>query len=157
MTPRYPEKPDNQRTALFPGSFNPFTRGHLSIAERGAGLFDKLIIAIGVNANKAVDKDAIEQRIADIKRATAHIANVEVISYSGLTVDAAAEAGAGYILRGVRSVGDFEYERQIADVNRQLSGIETVVIFATPELSSVSSSIVRELQSYGRDVSEYLP
>lgn len=154
MTRRFP---DTKRTAIFPGSFNPFTLGHLSVAERGAKLFDHLIIAIGTNAMKPLPHETMEQRIEAIRKAVAGLPNVEVDSYSGLTVDYAKARGAGFILRGARSVADFEYERQIADVNRQVAGIETVVLFTLPEYASVSSSIVRELQSYGYDISRFIP
>lgn len=149
--------PDPQRTAVFPGSFNPFTLGHLSVAERGARLFDRLIIAIGVNAAKPLPPETIERRLSAIRKAVARFTNVEVDSYTGLTVDYAKARGAAFILRGARSVADFEYERQIADVNRQVAGIETVVLFTLPEYASVSSSIVRELQSYGYDISRFIP
>ncbi|MBO4945330.1 MAG: pantetheine-phosphate adenylyltransferase [Muribaculaceae bacterium] len=153
MTHRSPDS----RTGIFPGSFNPFTLGHLSIVERALPLFDRLVIAVGVNANKATDPRELEARLEAIRRATSGMPGVEVASYSGLTVDFARETGASFIVRGVRSVADFEYERQIADVNRTLTGIETVLLLATPELASVSSSIVRELQAYGCDVTKFLP
>jgi pantetheine-phosphate adenylyltransferase len=141
-----------------PGSFDPFTAGHASLVTRGLELFDRIVIAIGINAQKPNEAGRAEERAADIRRLYADQADrVSVIVYTGLTVDAAEEAGAKFLLRGVRSVKDFEYERDIADVNRKLSGIETVLLYSLPELSAVSSSIVRELRSYGRDVSQFLP
>ena len=152
MTQRYPD-----RTALMPGSFNPFTRGHASIVERGLALFDRIVIAIGHNASKEDEAAAVAARIADIQRLYKDEPRVKVTSFDGLVVDAAAQAGACALLKGVRSVADFEYERQMADVNRRLSGIETVLLYSLPEYSSISSSMVRELQRYGVDVSEFLP
>ena len=142
--------------ALFPGSFNPFTIGHLSVVERAAPLFEKLIIAIGIN-NKKVSPVDVEERLAAIKKAVSHLPNVSVISYSGLTVDACREYGAKFMLRGVRSVTDFEYERNLADINRKIAGIETILLYTLPEHASISSSVVRELDSYGYDISSFLP
>ena len=147
------------RTAIFVGSFNPFTTGHASIVERSLPLFDRIVIGIGVNTDKVSDEylDSIEQRLKAIKDVYAEEPKVEVRSYKGLTVDFAREVGATYIIKGVRSVHDFEYEREQADVNRMLTGIETILFPALPELASVSSTVVRELQKYGRSIEEYLP
>lgn len=119
-------------------------------------LFDEIIIAIGVNYNKQTLTTA-EERIAWIKGIFHDEPRVKVIHYTGLTVDAAKEYGATYMLRGVRMVQDFEYEKNIAETNRALSGIETVLLYTLPEYGHVSSSIVRELVKYNHDVSEYLP
>lgn len=143
------------RTALFPGSFNPFTLGHADIVNRGLQLFDRIIIGVGVNRDKA--EADVEKIIAPIRHLYAGNDAVEVRPYSCLTVDFATECCAATILRGVRSMKDFEYERDMADINRQLSGIETVILFSRPEYSAVSSSVVRELKSFGRDVTEFLP
>lgn len=151
MTRKYPE-----RTALFPGTFNPFTVGHKSVVDRGLALFDRIIIAVGVNAAKSDNSD-IEERLEAIRRVYAANDRVSVISYSGLTVDACREYGADFILRGVRSVRDFEYERDLADGNRNISGIETVLLYAEPELSWISSSIVRDLARHGSDISKLIP
>ncbi|MCM1068238.1 MAG: pantetheine-phosphate adenylyltransferase [Muribaculaceae bacterium] len=151
MTPTSTDK--GGRTALFAGSFNPFTRGHADIVARGLEIFDRIVIGVGVNADKAGGTDcsaAIRELYADEPR-------VEVAVYSTLTADFAAELGASALLRGVRTVKDFEYERDLADINRQLSGIETVILFSRPEYAAISSSVVRELQCYGRDVSPFLP
>lgn len=145
-----------QRTGVFPGSFNPFTVGHYSVVERAAKLFDKLYVAIGFNADKNTES-SVEKRVDTISKALAGFENVEVVSYRGLTVDFCRQTGAGYIVRGIRSVADFEYERNMADVNRRIGGIETVLLYSLPEHGAVSSSIVRELERYGADVSPFLP
>lgn len=145
----------SKRIAIFPGSFNPFTLGHADIVERGLKLFDRIIIAVGSNANKpAADAEAAADAI---RRIYAGRPEVDVTVYSCLTVQLARQTGAGFILRGVRSVKDFEYERDLATVNMQLSGIESVILFSRPELSTMSSSMVRELAAYGEDISPYLP
>jgi len=143
-------------TGIFPGSFDPFTRGHESIVRRALPLFDKLVIAVGVNAGKQPFMSA-EERVRLIERTFADEPKVSVISYEGLTVDAAKEVGASYIVRGVRLIQDFENEKHMAEVNRELSGLETILLYTLPEYSHISSSIVRELARYGRDVSEFLP
>lgn len=144
------------RTVLFPGSFNPFTKGHADIVERALALFDRVVIAVGYNGQKA-DLSGIDERLDSIRSVYADDARVEVMSYSCLTVDAAHQMGASAVLRGVRSTKDYEYEMQMADVNRQLTGLETVILFARPEYASISSSVVRELQHFGHDVTDFLP
>ncbi|MDR0798675.1 MAG: pantetheine-phosphate adenylyltransferase [Dysgonamonadaceae bacterium] len=145
-----------KKTALFPGTFDPFTIGHYSLVQRGLELFDEIIIAIGVNSNKKT-YFSVEDRIETISQLFRHNPQIKVLSYSNLTVDFAKEAGADFILRGIRTVNDFEYEKNIADVNRKISGIETVVLFTEPEHTHISASIVRELLSFGKDVSAFLP
>jgi pantetheine-phosphate adenylyltransferase len=145
-----------KRIALYPGTFDPFTVGHLSIVERGLQLFDEIIIAIGVNEAKK-NHTSIEQRIEHIQRVTSKMQGVRVISYSNLTVEAAKEHGANFILRGVRTVADYEYERNLAYANRNLTGMETVLLYTLPELSYISSTMVRDLQRHGYDVSPYVP
>ncbi|MBD5174146.1 MAG: pantetheine-phosphate adenylyltransferase [Bacteroidales bacterium] len=152
MTAKFPE----QRIAIFPGSFDPFTRGHLDIVERGLDIFDRIIVAVGVNSSKQ-GASSTADRIAAITRAVARMSNVDVIEYTGLTVDVAKKYGACAILRGIRSVADFEYERNLAELNRKISGIETVMLCADPALAALSSSAVRELRSLGHDVSPFLP
>jgi len=147
---------EGKRIALFPGSFDPFTIGHESIVRRALPLFDKLIIAIGVNADKRSFM-TMEQRKAWIESVFKDDARAEVITYSNLTVDVAREVGAGFIVRGVRLIQDFENEKHLAEVNRDLTGIETILLYTLPEYSHISSSIVRELFRYGQDVSHYLP
>jgi len=144
------------RVALFPGSFDPFTRGHESIVRRALPLFDKFIIAIGVNADKRSFM-TMEQRKALIESVFKDDPRVEVISYTGMTVEVAREVGAEFIVRGVRLIQDFENEKHLAEVNRDLTGIETILLYTLPEYSHISSSIVRELAHYGQDVSAYLP
>lgn len=144
------------KTALFPGSFDPFTLGHADIVERGLSIFDKIVIAIGVNDNKT-PFESIEQRLEAIGRLYAGDSRIEIASYSGLTTDFAKEKRIGVILRGVRSLKDYEYERDIADINHRISNIETVLLFSRPELAAISSSVVRELQHLGKDTSEFLP
>lgn len=145
-----------QRIAVFPGSFDPFTIGHLSIVNRAADLFDKIIIAIGIN-DKKQSTHSEQERITQIEKAVKGIENIEVISYHGLTVDVCKQYGAKYLLRGVRSFTDFEYEQNMADINRKIAGIETVILFTLPEHASISSSVVRELDKYGYDTTDFLP
>lgn len=145
-----------KRVAIFPGTFDPFTRGHYSVVRRALSMFDEVVIAIGVNALKR-PMFTIEERMAMLESLFANEPRVKVISYSGLTVDVARECGAQFMLRGVRSVIDFEYERSIADVNREISGLETVMLFTEPMYAHISSSVVRELISYGRDVTAFVP
>lgn len=143
-------------TILFPGSFNPFTVGHSSLVDRILPLFDRVVIAVGKNSGKN-GESTVGERIEAIRKLYATEPKVSVISYEGLTVDACRRENARWMLRGVRSTVDFEYERNIADINRRISGIETLLLFTLPEYAAVSSSVVRELESYGHDVSEFLP
>lgn len=144
------------KRAIFPGSFNPFTRGHQSIVQRGLQLFDEIVIGIGHNTAKQSDAD-VQTRLQTIAALYCGEPRVSVQIYDTLTVDFARKVDAKFILRGVRTVEDFDYELQMADVNRLLSGIETVVLFAEADKVEISSSLVRELQQFGKDVSEYLP
>jgi pantetheine-phosphate adenylyltransferase len=146
----------NTKIAIFPGTFDPFTIGHLSLVDRALQLVDEIIIAIGINPNKK-SFFSIEQRLETISQLFAKNPKVSVQSYDCLTIDFAKTVGAQFILRGIRSVSDFEYEKNIADVNRKVSGIETFVLFTEPEYTHISSSIVRELLSYGKDVSDFVP
>jgi len=144
------------KTAIFPGSFNPFTKGHKSVADRALRLFDRLVIAIGYNEHK-VEQGDVARRLQNISELYAGDDRVEVVVYTGLTVVLAQEKGACAIVRGVRNVSDLEYERNMADVNRELTGIETVLLFALPEDAAISGSMVRELMHNGVDVSRWLP
>ena len=144
------------KIGIFVGSFDPFTIGHDSIVRRALPLFDHIIIGVGVNERKKYMLDA-EERVMRIKRLYADNPKIEVKAYSDLTIDFARREQATYIIKGVRSVKDFEYEREQADVNRLLSGVETIFLYAEPQLSSISSTMVRELQHFGRDISKFLP
>ena len=146
----------NKKVALFPGTFDPFTLGHLSIVERGLNLVDEIVIAIGVNLEKKTFFPP-EQRMEMISRLFESNPKIKVRSYDGLTVDFAKEMGAEFILRGVRSVSDFEYEKNIADINREIAGIETFVLFTEPKYTHISSSLVRELLTYGKSVAAFVP
>ncbi len=155
VTPSHPAS-SSWRVALFPGTFDPFTIGHESLVRRGLELVDEIVISIGVNeAKKALF--ALEKRVEMISSLYRNEPRVKVRSYSSLTVDFAREMGARFILRGIRTVSDFEYEKSIADMNRAISGIETFVLFTEPELTHISSSHVRELLRYGHDVSAFVP
>ena len=145
-----------EKTALFAGTFDPYTIGHHSIVARSLEMFDKIVVAVGRNAGKNNLLDT-EERVERIKRLYANEPRVEVASYEGLTTDFAKEQGACCLLRGIRSVKDFEYERDLADLNRTISGIETVLLISEPQYAAISSSAVRELMSYGKDVSKFLP
>ena len=132
------------KIAIFPGSFDPITLGHLDIVNRGIKLFDKIIIGVGSNAEKKY-MFSIAKRIEFIKKIFAKVQSVEVESFEGLTIDFCKKKNANFILRGVRNPGDFEFEKTIALTNRKLSGIETVFLLTSPSTSYISSSIVREI------------
>ena len=144
------------KIAIFPGSFDPFTIGHHDIVMRGLQLFDEIIIGIGHNYTKR-DTFPLEERLAAIQRTYNNQSRVHVCAYDGLTIDFAAQHNAHFILRGVRSTLDFEYERTIAEANKQLSGIETVLLYTRPEYAHISSTLVRDLHAHGKDISQYLP
>ena len=145
-----------KRIALFPGTFDPFTIGHQSLVTRGLNLVDEIVIAIGIN-DKKLTYFTLEKRIGAIEKLYKNEPRVRVMSYDSLTVDFAKEVGAGFILRGIRTVNDFEYEKSIADVNRVLTGVDTFILFTKPEHTHISSSIVRELLRYGKDISMFVP
>lgn len=147
---------ENKRIALFPGTFDPFTIGHQSLVRRGLELVDEIVISIGIN-DKKLTYFSLEKRMEAIWNLYKDNPRVKVMSYNQLTVDFAKEVGAGFILRGIRTVNDFEYEKTIADVNRKLTGIETFILFTEPEHTHISSSIVRELLRYGKDFSQFVP
>lgn len=144
------------RTALFPGTFDPFTLGHASIVDRGLNLFDSIVVAVGMNAEKKA-LFTLQERLAFIKACYETDPRVIVKAYEGLTVTIAKEVEACAILRGVRSIADYEYERQLSDINYRLSGIETVCLFTEPNLAFVQSSFVRDLLRHHQDVSPYVP
>ena len=146
-----------KRIALFPGSFDPFTIGHYDIVERALPMFDKIIIAIGFNSDKE-GFFKLDDRIAWIKTAFKHEEKVEVLSYEGLTVDFCHKVGAEFILRGLRTASDFEYERAIAQMNRKLyPDLESVFLLTAPEHTPISSTIVRDIIRHGGDATEFLP
>ena len=144
-----------RRIALFPGSFNPFTRGHESLVTRALSMCDSVTIAIGINIEK-MNSDT-ESRVRAIRDLYAGDPRIDVVTYSELTGELAIRLGCAFILRGVRNTADFEYEMNMADTNRRLFGIETVLLPALPELAWISSSTARELERFGHDVSELLP
>jgi len=145
-----------KKIAIFPGTFDPFTIGHESLVKRGLSIVDEIIISIGINDAKK-SYFPLESRIQMISNLYESDPRISVTSYNGLTVDYAKQAGADFIIRGIRSVNDFEYEKTIADVNRKISGIETFVLFTEPEHTHISSTIVRELLIYGHDINGFLP
>ena len=144
-------------TGIFVGSFNPFTVGHDSIVTRALPLFDRLVIGVVGDQVHKPGMPSAEERIRPIADLYRDEPRISVKPYYGLAVDFAKAENARFIVKGVRSVKDFEYEREQADVNRLLAGIETVLLYAEPQFSSVSSTMVRELQHFGADVSAFLP
>ena len=144
------------RTALFPGTFDPFTIGHAALVRRALGIVDELYIAIGINIGKHTML-TLDERVERIAALYKDESRIHVVSYEGLTTDFAQSVGAQFIIRGVRSSVDFEYERSIADVNRMLTGIETLLLISEPQYAAISSSMVRELARFGKDIGPYLP
>lgn len=145
-----------KRKAIFPGTFDPFTIGHYSLVKRSLELVDEIVIAIGKNDAKK-SYFSLENRIDMIQSVYKNDKRISVYTYDGLTVDFASTINASFIIRGIRSVNDFEYEKTIADMNHKISGIETVILFTEPELTHISSTIVRELLRFGHDVSQFVP
>ena len=144
------------KKAIFPGTFDPFTIGHFSVVKRALTFMDEVVIGIGINDSKRTWFPT-EKRVEMISGLYADEPRIKVAAYSGLTIDFARECGAQFIVRGIRNVRDFEYEETIADINRKMAGIETILLFTEPELTSVSSTIVRELLQFGKDVTPFLP
>src|SRR3954462_11905140 len=145
------------RIALFPGTFDPITIGHLDIINRALPLFDKLVIGIGRNANKLPMFNE-EQRMKWINQIYRENDKISVVVYEGLTVDCCLKVGANFILRGIRYVNDFEYEKAIADMNRSLdNNIETIFLTCLPQYTSVASTLVRDVLKNGGDVMQFLP
>lgn len=143
--------------ALYPGSFDPLTLGHLDLMERATVLFDGLVVAVLQNPSKT-PAFPLEQRLDQIRVATAHLAGLEVRSFDGLTVDMARECGAGVILRGLRALSDFEFELQLAHTNKTLAPhVETLFLATAAHHSFLSSSVVKEVARFGGDVSRMVP
>ncbi len=147
-----------KRVALFPGSFDPFTRGHEDIVLRGLNLFDEIVISIGYNSGKSQRYFAIEQMMAKIRETFKSYPQISVVTYAELTAEFAKKNGAKYLLRGLRNTTDFEYENSIAQVNRHLNQeLESVFLITSPQFASINSSIIREVHRYKGDVSGFLP
>lgn len=144
------------RTALFTGTFNPFTIGHADIVERALTIFDKVVIGIGYNPEKPMTD--VEERVKTIEKVYKDEPRVKVEAYGDLTVDLAKRHDAKAIVKGVRSVKDFEYEREQAEFNKLLGdGLETVLFYSKPELTAISSTTVRQLKFFGKDITPFLP
>lgn len=141
---------------IFPGSFDPFTIGHANLVDRAQKLFEEVVIAVGYNEQKT-GWLPVEERVRALEEFYKENSQITVAKYTGLTVDFAQAMGARFILRGVRSVKDYEYELGIADINSRLADVETVVLLADPTISGISSSVVRELHHFGRDITQWLP
>lgn len=148
---------ENMRKALFPGSFDPFTAGHLNILNRALTMFDEVVVAVGINQDKR-GFFSNEQKLDIIRQTTRGLDNIEIISYDGLTVNICRELGIKHIVRGVRNIMDFDTERSIADANRRLAPeIETIIIPTAQEFAHISSSAVRDLISHNGDTSLFVP
>lgn len=144
------------KTAVYPGTFNPITNGHTDLVERAAGLFDRVIVAVGTNTQKG-NSLPTEQRVALAMEVLGQLENVEVTSFEGLLTDFVSRKGAKIILRGLRTVADFEYEFQLVGMNRVLDpSIETVFLAPAEHLSYISSTLVREIASLGGDISKFV-
>ncbi|CAB4918304.1 MAG: pantetheine-phosphate adenylyltransferase [Actinobacteria bacterium] len=144
------------RRAVCPGSFDPVTNGHVDVITRAAALYDELVVAVLVNPGKAGLFD-VEERMALLREATAGLANVTVDSFSGLLVQWCTAHGVPVIVKGLRAVGDFEYELQMAQMNRELAGIETLFVPTAPQVGHLSSSLVKQISAFGGDVSHLVP
>lgn len=145
-----------ERICLFPGTFDPVTLGHTDIIDRALPLFDRLVIGIGKNVNKDPMFTDV-QRLEWLKSIYKHNDKVEALLYEGLTVDCCKKIGAKFILRGIRYVNDFEYEKAIADMNRSIENVETIFLTCLPQFTSVASTLVRDVLKNGGDVSKFLP
>jgi len=144
------------RLAVFPGTFDPITNGHVDVVHRGARLFDQLVVAVGDNPHKAALLDA-ERRVQTVRQALADVEGVRVQGYTGLTVDLVRSLGADVILRGLRSEMDWHFEYQMAQTNRAIGGVETVFLPARPEHAYLSSTLIRQIAGMGGDVSGLVP
>ncbi len=145
------------RTAIYPGSFDPLTNGHMDIIERGSHLFDRLIVAVGINAEKP-GYFSVEERLEDLRTCCAHMPNIEVASFDGLLVEYARSRNSRILLRGLRAISDYDYEFRIALANRRLAAeVETVFLIAREEFSFLASSVVREVAKFGGDYAQFVP
>lgn len=144
------------KRAIFPGTFDPFTIGHESVVNRALSFIDEIIIGIGINEGKET-YFPLEKRLSMVRELYKNEPRVRVETYNSLTIDFAKDVEASLIVRGIRTVKDFEYEETIADINRKLSGVETILLFTEPELTCISSTTVRELLVFGKDVTQFLP
>ena len=146
-----------KKIALFPGSFDPFTKGHEDIVLRGLGIFDEIIIAIGYNREKSSRYFAIDRMVKYIEQTFQKYPAIRVVTYAELTAGFARKNGASYLLRGIRNTTDFEYENSISQINRKLfHELESVFLITSPQFAWISSSIIREVHGYGGDVLEFL-
>jgi pantetheine-phosphate adenylyltransferase len=145
-----------KRKALFAGSFDPFTAGHHALIKRALCFIDEIVVAVGINAEKKTLYTP-EERIRSIKKIYAEETRVKVMLYDTLTADLAKKIKANILLRGARNISDFEYEKSLADINRKLAGMETVILISEPEYEYISSSLVRELVHYKKDISNLIP
>ena len=146
----------NERIGLFVGSFDPFTVGHHSIVQRALPLFNRIVIGVGVNSMKKY-MFSEEERIQNIATLYAHEPQISVKAYHALSIEFAKREHANFFIKGARSVKDFEYEREQAEINKQIGGIDTILLYTEPQFASVSSTLVRELLRFGGDVSAFLP
>jgi pantetheine-phosphate adenylyltransferase len=147
-----------KKIALFPGSFDPFTKGHEDIVKRGLHLFDEIIIAIGYNSTKSNRYFSIDGMVKHIEQTFKNYSNIRVSTYAELTAEFAKKHKAKFLLRGIRNTTDYEYENSISQINRKLyQDLESVFLITSPEYAWISSSIIREVHKYGGDVSEFLP
>ena len=147
-----------KRIAIFPGSFDPFTKGHFDIVERGLKLFDEIIIAIGYNSKKHNRYFEIDFMVKKLEETFSNEPRVSVIVYNKLTSNLAKDLNAGFLLRGLRNTTDFEYENSIAQVNSYLNNeLESVFLITAPEFAAISSTIIREVHKFSGEVNEFLP
>ena len=145
------------RRAVCPGSFDPVTNGHLDVIGRAAGLFDEIVVAVGVNPSKSTRLFTAEERLDMLREACSGWENVRVAEFSGLLTDFCRAEGIGAIVKGLRAVSDFDYELQMAQMNASLTQVETVFMPTSPEWSFLASSLVREIAQFGGDVSGLVP
>jgi len=144
-------------TVLYPGSFDPFHLGHLDVVEQSVELFGKVVVAVMHNPSKPGGMFTLDERVEMIQKSVAHLGSVDVVPFAGLAVDAARDASAAFIVKGLRTGGDFEVEQQMAHTNHAVSGVRTVYLPCKPALVSISSRFIREIAHFGGDVSALVP